>query len=775
MKKITKIRLILTFGLLFTLTSSYGQMTHPGGWFLADDLALIRAKVAAGEEPWISGWNAIKNTDADTNYTATVSSIITDKNAFSQQGHAAYVLAIKWVASGDIAYANAAKDILDAWVNTVEDFNVESPTLTLSVSAAHMSNAAEIIAWGFNGEAGWSSSSISNAKTWFQDVVYPFTSTGDQRSMNWGTSCVNGNMSMAIFCDNTTMFNDAIDAYKFGFTDTTDGCAGVTQYIINSDGQCFESERDQGHTQGGIAHLVEPALIAWNQGVDLVSYEDDRIVAGMEYTAKYNLGNDVSWTNSVPNPCNQSFGWMNRGSISDEDRGDFSPMYYLAAKLFRLAEKEHPYTAAVLDASYDDGVPYAPEFTNTSHPGMGTMCFIIDENPGDPISGFDINGLPEYNMNVLPMTIEAENFDYLVLNGQDKTYNDFTSSNDGGEYRTDENVDIESLTGDDYNITNIKNGEWLLYTVNVSSNGIYDIDINYAAANGNGTIKFNLDETDITSDVLVPFGSPNSSGLTDWQDFNVISDVRLSKGIQILKVLFNGEDDAFKLNNFTVSLVEADPTVLIQAEDYITQSGIQTETTLDLGGGFNVGHTNNGDWMDYTIDIPVSGNYFMNYRIASQSDGGNFRLTSNGTTLDEISFGATGGWQTWKTVNSGISVALQAGIQTIRINSTSGGWNINWLELVFDGAGSLSQEEFDKNNDTRIYPNPVSNNLTVLMPISKFNHYTVFDINGRVNKQGVITSDMQKLNIDLSDFSKGVYLISLKGDQLIKTFKLIKN
>ncbi|MEP5600600.1 MAG: T9SS type A sorting domain-containing protein, partial [Algibacter sp.] len=117
----------------------------------------------------------------------------------------------------------------------------------------------------------------------------------------------------------------------------------------------------------------------------------------------------------------------------------------------------------------------------------------------------------------------------------------------------------------------------------------------------------------------------------------------------------------------------------------------------------------------------------------------------------------------------------QAGIQTIRINSTSGGWNINWLELVFDGAGSLSQEEFDKNNDTRIYPNPVSNNLTVLMPISKFNHYTVFDINGRVNKQGVITSDMQKLNIDLSDFSKGVYLISLKGDQLIKTFKLIKN
>ena len=73
-----------------------------------------------------------------------------------------------------------------------------------------------------------------------------------------------------------------------------------------------------------------------------------------------------------------------------------------------------------------------------------------------------------------------------------------------------------------------------------------------------------------------------------------------------------------------------------------------------------------------------------------------------------------------------------------------------------------------------MYPNPVSNNLTVHVPISKFSGYTVFDISGRVYQEGVITSNMQKLNIDLSDFSKGIYLISLKGNQLSKTFKLIK-
>ncbi|MDO5971772.1 hypothetical protein Q4Q35_18375 [Flavivirga aquimarina] len=57
---IIKIRLVFILVLLRNLTSSYAQLNHPGGWFTADDLTLIRAKVIAGEEPWISGWNAIK-------------------------------------------------------------------------------------------------------------------------------------------------------------------------------------------------------------------------------------------------------------------------------------------------------------------------------------------------------------------------------------------------------------------------------------------------------------------------------------------------------------------------------------------------------------------------------------------------------------------------------------------------------------------------------------------------------------------------------------------
>lgn len=244
------------------------------------------------------------------NDQATVSATITNSTYIQKQGHAAYSLVLKWVASGDKTYATAAIKIIDAWASTVTALETDNSPLRKGIGSNKMANAAEILAWEFNEEAGWSASKIIEAQNWFKNVIYPITSTGTSRSMNWGTSCLAGNRSIAIFCDDTTMFDDAVAAYKFGFTNTNDGCAGVTQYIINAEGQCFESERDQGHTQGGIAHLVEPPLIAWNQGVDLVSYENDRLIAGMEYTAKYNLGNDVSWTNDVPNPCNQTHNWM---------------------------------------------------------------------------------------------------------------------------------------------------------------------------------------------------------------------------------------------------------------------------------------------------------------------------------------------------------------------------------------------------------------------------------------------------------------------------------
>ncbi|MDO5971801.1 ricin-type beta-trefoil lectin domain protein [Flavivirga aquimarina] len=88
----------------------------------------------------------------------------------------------------------------------------------------------------------------------------------------------------------------------------------------------------------------------------------------------------------------------------------------------------------------------------------------------------------------------------------------------------------------------------------------------------------------------------------------------------------------------------------------------------------------------------------------------------------------------------------------------------------------LSQEdENDQRSNVGIYPNPTSSSLTIVTPASKFNNYTIFDISGRANIKGLIPSGAKESSLDISRLSKGVYIMSLNGNHITKTFKLVKN
>jgi len=120
----------------------------------------------------------------------------------------------------------------------------------------------------------------------------------------------------------------------------------------------------------------------------------------------------------------------------------------------------------------------------------------------------------------------------------------------------------------------------------------------------------------------------------------------------------------------------------IQAETYCTMSGVQIESTTDGGAnGFSVGFIDTGDWMSYRINVPVSGTYTMQYRVASQSGGGVIRLETygGGSVLGTVNVPATGGWQTWQTISH--TVQLNAGQQQIAIAVPTGGFNLNWFSV----------------------------------------------------------------------------------------------
>lgn len=120
--------------------------------------------------------------------------------------------------------------------------------------------------------------------------------------------------------------------------------------------------------------------------------------------------------------------------------------------------------------------------------------------------------------------------------------------------------------------------------------------------------------------------------------------------------------------------------IFIQAEDYTTMQGVQTQVTTDEGGGINVGWIDNNDWMEYVVDIPMTGEYAITLRVASQSGGGSLNVLSGPTALSNISIGSTNGWQNWVSVESE-AFELAQGYQTIKLLAASGGFNINWFEL----------------------------------------------------------------------------------------------
>ena len=124
--------------------------------------------------------------------------------------------------------------------------------------------------------------------------------------------------------------------------------------------------------------------------------------------------------------------------------------------------------------------------------------------------------------------------------------------------------------------------------------------------------------------------------------------------------------------------------ITIQAENYTSMSGVQTENTSDTGGGLNAGWLDAGDWMAYNntaFNVPAEGRYKITYRVASLNGGGRLTLKelSTDATLGSITVPKTSGWQNWVDVTQ--EITLSGGDHNFKLAADIGGFNINWFKL----------------------------------------------------------------------------------------------
>lgn len=140
-------------------------------------------------------------------------------------------------------------------------------------------------------------------------------------------------------------------------------------------------------------------------------------------------------------------------------------------------------------------------------------------------------------------------------------------------------------------------------------------------------------------------------------------------------------DDGFNDSASSIIVSTSGFNTLIQAENYFANNGVQTEATTDTGGGQNVGWIDTNDWIAYNnVNIPTSGTYTIEYRVASPS-GGRLSADLNGGAilLGELTIPATGGWQNWTTISH--TVNINAGTYNFGVFAKTGGWNINWIRI----------------------------------------------------------------------------------------------
>ncbi|MGA8940099.1 MAG: carbohydrate-binding protein [Acidobacteriaceae bacterium] len=123
----------------------------------------------------------------------------------------------------------------------------------------------------------------------------------------------------------------------------------------------------------------------------------------------------------------------------------------------------------------------------------------------------------------------------------------------------------------------------------------------------------------------------------------------------------------------------------IQGSSYSQESGLETETTADATGGYDLGYVNPNAYALYrSIDFGTSVNT-VTVRTASAGAGGTleFHLDSaTGPLIATAALPVTGGWQTWQTVTAPASGA--SGVHDLYIvfrGSTAGISNVNWFQF----------------------------------------------------------------------------------------------
>jgi hypothetical protein len=361
--------------------------THPGALHIWGDLNRAKVRVAAGDDPWLSGWNRlIANSHAQSTWTPRPQATIIRGGTGENYGilyndiHAAYQNALRWWVQGSTAHGDCARNILNAWSSTLTTVTGNADRfLAAGIYGYQFANVAELM-------RGYSGFDLARFKTMMLNVFYPLNNqflTNHNGACitnywaNWDLCNMNSVLAIGILCDDAAKYDQAVNYFKNGAGNGSIKHAVPFVYDDQGLAQWQEAGRDQGHTVMGIGQMGAFCEMAWSQGDDLYGYDSNRFMKAAQYVAKYNLGEDVPFTKySWGSGTNCAYN--EHTVISSASRGQLRPVWEILHYHYtRRKYLSVPYISAMAAKVRPEGGggDYGSTSGGFDQTGFGTLAY----------------------------------------------------------------------------------------------------------------------------------------------------------------------------------------------------------------------------------------------------------------------------------------------------------------------------------------------------------------------------------------------------------------
>ncbi|CAK7216679.1 hypothetical protein SCUCBS95973_002888 [Sporothrix curviconia] len=347
------------------LTTS-ASFVHPGLLVTDADIARAASKIAVQADPWYQSWNTLTglsyaSADYVPNAVANLSRDTNGENLWHDAA-AAFNLALRWRISGNDSFADAAARVLTNWSSTLVAVtgSGDDDFLSAGLQGYELANAAELLrTYTPFVESGGLAAVQTMMETKFLplNMFFLYHLDGSEHNVlhffaNWELAQLATVQAIAVLTENQTAWDFATDYLYSGIGN---GCINnAISNLVEEPGspatllgQGQESGRDQGHSALDHQLLGVVAQQAWNQGEDVYGFNDSRILRGIEYFARYNLGNDVPFVNYTN-------GIVSYSEISSASRGSVRPTWELFyAHYVQIKGEEAPWTVEYLNYTLD--------------------------------------------------------------------------------------------------------------------------------------------------------------------------------------------------------------------------------------------------------------------------------------------------------------------------------------------------------------------------------------------------------------------------------------